>query len=528
MVGFLAELSRESASEMRIQRGYESDAEKAREQAEYIEDLLCDVVLLAFDEYLKKSALDWLRNTAERRATPCILRAIEPTADDLAAEDWQKALYLILHLMPVESVGQLKHQLVRWDIAAGGRNEGFPKAERKRLDALFAAMTLYLDMHDAKFTGGMAFAGCESFRMLFASGDEGFSKVFPKAEALDEKTERRIPRRGLREIARFGHLPLIHTLCGGAKIDNETIDRVMGMEAAPAGGASKISKWQEDREKLHEELAPLKKSDIYFYDALQYANAVATIAGHREASNFVNLVDHMRVHRIVMAVWSRLVDYAGLFERDLYFVTLALLHRRGMAPTDLLRQKGMSLLKKGQTISALGLTYRRGTTEATALFETIKLVFGDVWEGNAPLKAIRNRLAHLDLRGDAADPAPQLTDRINDARRLMAYDRKMKNSVTKSVIELVEREGIDLFWSIPKDGAGHGLTLATLSPRTIPHLGGFRLRIVGGGPKGEPLKERLASDACVKMLAAAFGGDARRTESVVEMIDKIDLARDPP
>jgi len=67
-----------------------------------------------------------------------------------------------------------------------------------------------------------------------------------------------------------------------------------------------------------------------------------------------------------------------------------------------------------------------------------------------------------------------------------------------------------------------------LSPRTISHLGGFRLPISGGHPKGEPLKERLVSDACVKMLAGAFGGNARQAESIIKMIDKIDLAGDPP
>ena len=539
MVGFVRDLSRESASEMRIQRGYESNAEKARKQAEYIEDLLCDVTLLAFDRYLKEAKLDWLRSAPEPRATACDLPVIEPTEAEVTGEDWQKALYLILHLIPVESVGQLKHQLMRWDIAARARREGIPEEERGRLDALFAAMTHYLDMHDAKFTGDMALAGCEDFKRLFESGDEGFQKVFPSAQALDEKTERRLPRRGLREIARFGHLPLVETLCGGAKIGDETIDRVMAMEDAPAGEASEIAKWHRVREELHEKLAPLKKSEIKRHDVLRYADVVATLAAHREASNFVNLVDHVRVHRIVMAVWSRMVDYAGLFERDLYFVTLALLHRSGMAPADLLTEDGVDLLKTGQTITALApdtpkKKTRQNTEQADELFAAIKRLFRDVWEESAALKHVRNRLAHLDLRGwknSKAAPAPQLTDRINDARRLMAYDRKMKNAVTKSVIELMQREGVDIFWSIPEGDAGHGLTGATLSPRTIQHLdkNGVRLSVRDHDPKkkGEPLKERLVSDACVKMLAAAFGGHTSQTESVIEIIDKIDLGRDP-
>ena len=44
---------------MRVQRGYESDGEKAREQAEYIDHLLCDVVILSFSQYLSEQKLDW-------------------------------------------------------------------------------------------------------------------------------------------------------------------------------------------------------------------------------------------------------------------------------------------------------------------------------------------------------------------------------------------------------------------------------------------------------------------------------------
>ena len=50
----------------------------------------------------------------------------------------------------------------------------------------------------------------------------------------------------------------------------------------------------------------------------------------------------------------------------------------------------------------------------------------------------------------------------------------------------------------------------------------------GDPKKGEPLNERLQSDACVKMLGAAFGGYASQTRSIIEIIEKIDLARDPP
>ena len=132
------------------------------------------------------------------------------------------------------------------------------------------------------------------------------------------------------------------------------------------------------------------------------------------------------------------------------------------------------------------------------------------------------------MKNRTAAPAPKLTDHINDARRLMTYDRKMKNAVTKSVIELMQREGIDLSWSIPEGAARHGLTQAQLSSRTIQHLNGILLYVRGRDSKmGEALHERLMGNACVMMLAAAFSGRGSQTESVVEIIEDIDFARGP-
>ena len=67
----------------------------------------------------------------------------------------------------------------------------------------------------------------------------------------------------------------------------------------------------------------------------------------------MKLVDHVRVHRIIVAVLSRLVDYVGLFEGDLYFTTLALLYRQGLRPEHLFEEKGLEYLLNGQIIFAL-------------------------------------------------------------------------------------------------------------------------------------------------------------------------------
>ena len=153
----------------------------------------------------------------------------------------------------------------------------------------------------------------------------------------------------------------------------------------------------------------------------------------------MNLVDHVRVHRIIVAVLSRLVDYVGLFEGDLYFTTLALLYRQGLRPEHLFEEKGLEYLLNGQIIFALR-NHRKDSPRAADILKELARHFTEVWDSVNPTANIRNNLAHLDMLQGGA-PAPRLTHWVNQTRSLMAYDRKLKNAVSKSVIELMAREG---------------------------------------------------------------------------------------
>ena len=360
-------------------------------------------------------------------------------------------------------------------------------------------------------------------RILFES-KRGFDEVF--AQASIEETERRLPRRGLREIMRFGHLPLLKTISRGNKICDATIDRVFAMELAEADGRSQIALLQRRREELHEKW--VKEKHLGEVDLREYWEALSEISNHRQDSNFVNLVDHVRAYRMVMAVLGRLVDYAGLFERDLYFATLALLDRSKLRPEGFFeesvkdKENGLKLFYEGRIIFALRHLKKNGQEAADILKEMAKH-FTEVWARTRnTITDIRNNLAHLNMLQGAA-PTPQLTHWVNQTRQLMAYDRKLKNAVSKSVMELIAREGIELRW-MKIEGKAHDLADAELSSRCAKHLGGKELTLADKGPKRKTLflQETLHGDSCVAMVAAAFDGKMRRTASIAENLSKVD------
>ena len=489
---FADRLAAATATELRVQRGYASDAEQARKQAKYIDDLRCDVMAQAFEAWLTEAELAWAlgdlgdgplpeqkRGDLEAAPRP----ATGPSGTD--TEDWKAVLYFLLHLAPVEAVNRLQHQLRKWSAL-----ERKPSAEAEAMGRL---LDLYIAMHDAKFEGGEGMAGAEALEPLF-DGAETFSRACPEQQGEDGG--RRVPWRGLRETLRFGDMRPLMPIFEKHPITAGHVDELDAFEKEE-DGASPIARRQEERERLHEKWTKKKKA-FSAEDRRAYREALAEVARHRRRAAHVRLVDHARLHRLLMAVLGRLVDYAGLWERDLYFATLALARLREKRPEEVFDAKGLKSLKNGRIVDALR-ELRKSNDDGKAIHDRLKRLFGDDFlDGRNGPAAIRNDLTHFNILQGGAAPL-DLTKLVNDARRLMAYDRKLKNAVPKSVIELMARENLDLAWKME----GHRLTGATVKPRQAVHL------------EDRKIREDLHGERFVAMAAALFAGEARPSEGDV-------------
>jgi hypothetical protein len=509
-------LSAETASEMRVQRGYESDADKAREQAEYIDDLLCDVMAWAFTRYLHQNKLDWLLKRDAKAPLPTTplsdIGGIRQPAAKATPKPWQPVLYFLLHLMPVGEVSQLLHQLAKWEITAC-KGQTLDTEEKQRLDALQYTLKLYLDMHDSQYTSteqeGKSMPKIERETLNafidFYEHRHVFDLAFPE-QGDGRSSEQYLPQRGLREIRRFGHIPVLKALVGDNKISAGTINACLDAEKVPEGKRlSAVATAQQQRETLHSQWIKAKRG---FTSYREYASALRQVVGHRHAANQSRLVDHVTAHRLVMKVLARLADFSGLFERDITFVTLALLYEYGLQPSDLFMEKGLEKFNNGQIFEALTGKNCANITHQNLLDELERHL---AYERN---KNIRNALAHFNMlhseRGQLKAPL-DLTSCINQTRKLMAYDRKLKNAVTQSVQEMLEREGFDLQWKMDKQ---HQLYGAVLQSRTAKHLGDTKLR---NGYQPVFIAESLHSYELVDMLAEAFGGTANPNDDITTL-----------
>jgi hypothetical protein len=475
---FFFRLSAETAGEARVQRGYESDAENARAQASHIENLKADLVALAFRDYLQKADFEFalkLRGDEPLPTKPmCALDEADFVEGEASSAEPPCELYFLLHLVPVDEVGKLLHQLRKWQIlappapaATGGPTTAATVAEIR------LALELYLDMHDAKFEGGAALVGVEPFKRLF-EGDGLFGRIFerPAGDRPGAEDDRRLPRRGLREIMRFGHLRPLLPIFDKQPIRADEVAAYLDAEQVPDGGKSEIARRQERREALHEKWAR-RRREFSDDDRRAYEEALRFVEEHRHRAARVTLTDHVRLHRLLMAVLGRLVDYSGLWERDLYFVALALIHQAGRRLDEIFAADGLAMLREGRVVEALRKL--ADIDAARAIAAEVKRRFDGAPDAASRVVKIRNAFAHFNMlrpKRGGATAALDLTAAVNDGRELMAYDRKLKNAVSRSIAELLEREGLAVAWSVNE----HRLEATRVSTRQASHLANSGLR----------------------------------------------------
>ncbi len=492
-----------TASEYRVQRGYASDPDAARKQAKHIEDLRCDVIAQAFDAYIADAGFGWMladpsqeppaaagQGALDRIALP------EQPGAGAGREGWSAALYFLIHLVPVEAVSGLRHQLRKWSVLELAASGHTAVAEVERL------FDLYLDMHDAKFEGGEGVVGAEALRSLFENPAD-FARVCP--ESPGGEADRHVPWRGLREMLRFGaREPQLMPLFNEHPVRSAEIAELERLEAGPAdGGLSPVARAHGRREELHAQW--VKEKRLSREDREDYRQALGEVVRHRHLAGHVRLVNHARLHRLAMAVLARLADYAGLWERDLYFAALALTRLEGMKPEEVFRGKGLRLLREGQIVGALRELRKSDDGSEGVVGKELRRLFGKDFLDSGGGGGVRPDLMHFNMLQRSENRPFDLTEVANRARGLMAYDRKLKNAVSRSIIELLAREGFDLRWEM----RDHALAGATVTSRQAVHLGKSNIA------------EDLHGSSMTGMVARLFGGSAppgredrgRRTEA---------------
>ena len=97
--------------------------------------------------------------------------------------------------------------------------------------------------------------------------------------------------------------------------------------------------------------------------------------------------------------------------------------------------------------------------------EEFNRIFGNPDHREPDHRELRKELAHLAPLSENAEPL-NLTELINRTRAMMAYDRKLKNAVTRSIIDIAAEQGLELRFTMEN----HNLTFCSVTSGMIMHL----------------------------------------------------------
>jgi hypothetical protein len=505
----------EVAIEMRTAAAYESNSEDLRDSAAWIEGFKCALLAMLFVKFLGDMQFDWLLKV-EPGATPFDAPTPFPPLEEKSSsgddkmDQWLCNLYFFLHLAPPMEVAQLLHQFRK---AEALEERAAPEGDKDgdgvldTIEQLRNVFTLYLDMKDAKFTGEAVDVALEPFKEFFEK-EEDFKRLYHIGETTigdaekagkEEKPEDRLlanTRRGLREVMRFGHLHVLMQLCENAKISRDEVNRFEegeGRVAELSSLKSKLHKKWKDGQRGRDKNNALTRDE-----EAQYKECVGAISAHRALAARVRLTDHVQAHQLVMRVIGRFVDYAALYERDRLFVFLALAEANDNGQRWIVEKlKRRDLLDIADFYGWRESRAQYIEKDGTALFNHTFLPPPAAEGADTPV-AVRNDLAHFNILN--GDRTLDLTALANRVRLLVGYDRKLKNAVSKSIIEMLARDGVLIRWDI-KD---HQLANAKIDAKQIKHL-------AKKGPK-----ERLKSDGYLAMAARAFNGSVCEQQQMRE------------
>ena len=434
-------------AEMKSNTRYTSNPEAAKKESAWVEAFKCDFLAVLFGEFMDREESRWiLKLHSGSKPLEAKTKLREPTPAKDQIEPWKANFYYFLHLCPVDEVARLLHQFRKSAMLDPTQDLLDPEGTAAKRDAtpqgLAKVMELYLAMHNAKFSGAASLHDLAPFRDLY-EGD-GFDRVF-NADADDHLSQGMM--RGLRQMLRFGNDRSFLNLINADQVTRDEIDWCEEQK-------SNIATDQADRKRLHKALCRARiksKEDDTVEKLREYKQVVERIDEFTATASKIRLNDHLRAYHFALKVLARLLDYAAIWERDQFFVFLALY----------LQQPGASLEELDKNDKKI---FKDREINCELLDEERQEEFNRIF-GNPDHRELRKELAHLAPLSENAEPL-NLTELINRTRAMMAYDRKLKNAVTRSIIDIAAEQGLELRFTMEN----HKLAFCRVASGMIMHL----------------------------------------------------------
>lgn len=566
-------------------RKYTPDRRVQRDQAQDIEHFKQEIIAHLFAKYLRDSGFSCI-GSLETAAVPeaydpeVILDEIQ-TSPLVGNADWHRQFYAWLYLVPPEETSLLRHQIRKSlaleavadkdtvttdeEMTSGPHRIVSPTITMLReMDSL---IELYTRVQSAGFQGDEHKAALRNGAQFYEDSEK-FDDVYDEDPDL-HKYSLKGTRRGLRQLVRFAHLPVLSPVFQEHLITDSEVNAFT--EHCKDGNKALFDTFHNlRRDIIKAETSKTPKEDKKLIadktrNISLYKSTAVDVLEHTFNVNAARLSDHVRLHRMLMQIVGRLADYVLMWERDRIYVLVGCLFQndtQGQFELEVTDKDEIVLkvLTAGAEIShrftlydekigfaALDVKEILGKLGRGAKADLLKRYFCEIEQQN-PLdreiaekarkerrsrrdfppggderrksKAqVRNDIVHQNLLDHIKSPKSgvNLTYAMNAVRSLMAYDRKLKNAVPQSIKRILGDYGLEIDWTM---GAQDQLKKPDVTPARETHLGFCR---PSRDPDNPPALFDLprASPRFVSMAQALFDlGTSGHAEKIIERGEK--------
>ncbi|GHA75511.1 hypothetical protein GCM10009007_15840 [Formosimonas limnophila] len=541
-----AKFMSELISETQKLSGSQTEKQDNVKAAKALENFKLDWFVKAFEKFINNDQQTELKRLLQRQANgnePMIgegLKAeeklnftviqeslqanLEAPTDDQKETEQKAYIYYVLHLMTNDAVSLLRHQLQKWWILYNQwqKDPAFKQGEfyiDKQQTKLYrrwtAVMDLYLLIQQAQFlrqgqaTGNMKTLPSWVYDRYEA--DEHGKKDYVN-DLFHQGSHTLIPYRHLRLLERYGYAQ-IHQLL--QKNNAPTISHTHHVHPWLTRDENALAQAHAYKEELHQAWVkhsenPSDEKALTDAQIEHYKQVISIISAAKQQQSAVLLQDEFKRYQLLINILGRLVDYASLWERDVVFICCALLHQlhqtqpNVLTPIASMKEKDRKKsLNEGELSSLVDQVIEKSDLNATptitALYAALKRMGYKKPSERAngckmsKYKDTRNQLAHFGMLHPKQDKL-SLSSLIDTTRELMSYDRKLKNAVSYSIIDMLERDGL----SVKLTFKDHRIESAKVDSRTIIHLKGEK------DPYDQPITERQHGEHYVQLVQQLF------------------------
>ena len=302
-----------------------------------------------------------------------------------------------------------------------------------------------------------------------------------------------IKYRAYYNIKKYGMLNLLEKIAdkAGYKISIEELKKYSNKK-------NEIEKNHKMQENLHRKYArPRKDEKFTDEDYKEYEKAIGNIQKYTHLKNKVEFNELNLLQGLLLKILHRLVGYTSIWERDLRF------RLKGEFPENQYIEEIFNFdnsknvkYKSGQIVEKYINFYKelyKDNVEKRSIYSDKKVK--KLKQEKKDLY-IRNYIAHFNYVPHAEI---SLLEVLENLRKLLSYDRKLKNAVMKSVVDILKEYG---FMAKFKIGADKKIEIQSLKSEEIVHL--KKLKLKDNDKKKEPIKTYRNSKELCELVKIMF------------------------